>query len=145
MWDSVRGLVRDGTTVLLTTQYLDEADQLADEISVVDHGRVIAAGTAAELKAQVGGTQLEIALATTELAARAADALRLAPGSVVRTGDEGRRIRIATSRGAAALADAVRELDRHDIEAQDIVLRQPTLDDVFLTLTGQRAEEEQVA
>ncbi len=145
VWDSVRHLVDGGTSVLLTTQYLDEADQLADEIAVVDHGRVIASGTPSQLKAKVGGDQLAITMPSASLTSRAAQALAQATGATPHIDEGGLRISIPAAAGASTLAVAVRELDRAGIEPDDILLRRPTLDDVFLTLTGSRAEEERAA
>ncbi len=145
VWDSVRRLVEGGTSVLLTTQYLDEADQLADEISVVDHGRVIATGSPAQLKAKVGGDRLDITMSSPDLTPRAARVLADATGAAPRIDEDGLHISVAATTGANTLAAAIRELDRVGIEPEDILLRRPTLDDVFLTMTGARAEEEKVA
>ncbi len=138
MWDLVEDLVREGTTVLLTTQYLDEADRLADRIAVIDQGIVIAEGTSDELKDRVGGERLEVALGDGADRARAADALR-ALGDVD-TDDDVVAVRLRTREGA--IAEAVRRLDRVGVPIADVNLRRPTLDDVFLTLTGRAAEED---
>ena len=141
LWDAIEALVSEGTTVLLTTQYLDEADRLADRIAVIDHGLVIAEGTPAELKTQVGGERLEIHLcdgergeeAVVALASIASDRPFLEDGTV--------RVPVAQRRGT--IADAVRRLDQAGIAIDDIAVSTPTLDDVFLTLTGRPAEQEQ--
>jgi ABC-2 type transport system ATP-binding protein len=143
MWEVIRELVRGGTTLLLTTQYLDEADELADEIVVIDTGRVIAAGTAEELKGRIGGDVLEFAVpdrsriaAATEAIASLSDA---EPSSDPETGQVSVRV---GSAGSEALVDAVRRLDAAGIETSGLALRRPSLDDVFLSLTGHAAEEE---
>ena len=142
MWDIIRELVADGTTLLLTTQYLEEADVLANRIAVIDHGQVIAEGTADELKARVGGERLAVTLA------RGSDfdaALRvLAPygEGEIRTDREQRTILVPVTNGARLLANAIRDLDGVGVVLDDLGLRRPTLDDVFLTLTGHAAEEE---
>jgi ABC-2 type transport system ATP-binding protein len=142
MWDIIRELVADGTTLLLTTQYLEEADVLANRIAVIDHGRVIAEGTADELKARVGGERLAVTLA------RGSDfdaALRvLAPygDGEVHTDRAQRTILVPVTNGARLLANAIRDLDGVGVVLDDLGLRRPTLDDVFLTLTGHAAEEE---
>ncbi|MFG3507668.1 ATP-binding cassette domain-containing protein [Streptomyces sp. NPDC047821] len=135
VWASVRTLVGGGTTVLLTTQYLEEADQLADRISVVDRGRVIADGTADELKGKVGGDRIDIVVRDARhLAAAAA----LVPDADV---DEDRRLVSApVADRMAALTRVVRDLESAGIEAEDIAVRRPTLDEVFLHLTGEPKE-----
>jgi ABC-2 type transport system ATP-binding protein len=148
MWDVIRTQVREGATLLLTTQYLEEADELANEIAVVDHGRIIARGTADQLKSQVGGERIEIVVCSQADVAKAAQVL--APHGAATVEEHRRRITFPTDRGAAELVDAVRRLDEAGIPADDLALRRPTLDDVFLSLTGhvaeeQPAEEEQAA
>jgi len=140
MWGVIQALVDEGTTVLLTTQYLEEADQLAQDIVVIDHGRVIAHGTADVLKDQIGGDRIEIAVTDVARVGRAVELLR-----PVGTGEaiiDEARILMPVSGGSTVLVDAVRLLDSEGIEVSDIVLRRPTLDDVFLSLTGHVAEEE---
>ena len=140
MWSLLQALVSGGTTLLLTTQYLEEADLLADNIVVIDNGKVIAEGTADDLKSQVGGERLEITVAEDTHIRAAAELLSpLAAGEV--TSDEGRRaLVVPVSGGAAVLADALRRLDAAGVRVDDVGLRRPTLDDVFLTLTGHMAE-----
>jgi ABC-2 type transport system ATP-binding protein len=123
----------------LTTQYLEEADRLADQICVVDHGRVIAEGTAAELKATLGGTVVEVVVADADIARQVVGVLRGA-GEADPVQDEN-VVRVATSAGAAALTEVVRRLDAAGIAATGLQLRQPSLDDVFLSLTGHGASE----
>jgi len=139
MWGVIRELVADGVTLLLTTQYLDEADELADRIVVIDHGRVIAGGTAAELKTQVGGARLELTLSGPSPSA----ALTLGPfvEGDVHVSHDGRRLR-APVRSAGGLASTVvRALDEAGITVDDVEVHQPSLDDVFFALTGHPAEE----
>jgi ABC-2 type transport system ATP-binding protein len=141
MWEVIKQLVAGGTSLLLTTQYLEEADLLADNIVVIDHGRVIAEGTADQLKAQVGGERLEI---TVSDAARVDDAVRLLqPLAVGQVSVEAhqRSLLVPVTGGATVLADALRRLDGEGVQVDDVGLRRPTLDDVFLTLTGHVAEE----
>ena len=134
MWEVIRSLVADGTTLLLTTQYLDEADKLADQIVVVDHGRAIAAGTAAELKRQVGGARLEVTL--TEPHPEAARALApYAAGAVGASADE-RRLRAPVDGHTGLATTVARALDAAAITVEDVQVRPPSLDDVFLALTG---------
>ncbi len=141
MWDVIRGLVREGTTLLLTTQYLEEADELADMIAVVDHGRIIARGTADELKSQVGGERIETIVHRREDIARAMELLTRAGDGECSIDDHTRRLTVPAFGGAQRLAQVVRDLDEAGIEIDDIGLRRPTLDDVFLSLTGRAAEE----
>lgn len=143
LWEVIRDLVADGTTVLLTTQYLEEADQLAEQIVVIDHGRVIAKGTSDVLKDQVGGDRLEVVVTDQHLLSAAADALTpLANGEVTIDADE-RKVTAPVTGGSLVLVDAVRSLDAAHVGIDDVVLRRPTLDDVFLSLTGHAAEEDQ--
>ena len=137
LWDILRELVADGTTVLLTTQYLDEADRLAHRIVVVDKGRIIAEGTPAELKARVGNTVIEIELANE------ADALRAEPLLVsfgTGCGRDGRTICVKLQDGTHALIDVLRTLDSAQLIPVTLAVREPSLDDAFLTLTGRHAE-----
>jgi ABC-2 type transport system ATP-binding protein len=144
MWDAIKDLVAGGTTLLLTTQYLEEADQLADRIAVIDHGKVIANGTSDELKAQVGGEKLEVTVAPSSLLATKA-ALELITSHEAQVDEQFNRISIAVAGGSAALSDVVRALDGRSIEILDLALKRPSLDDVFLALTGHVAEIEEEA
>jgi ABC-2 type transport system ATP-binding protein len=136
LWEVIETLVDQGTTLLLTTQYLEEADRLAHDIAVVDHGKVIARGTADQLKAQIGGERVELVVHDRDLIETAVEALKgfaVGDPSVERNT---RKITIPVSGGARVLADVIRELDSRRITIDDIGLRRPTLDDVFLSLTG---------
>jgi ABC-2 type transport system ATP-binding protein len=141
MWDVISGLVADGTTVLLTTQYLEEADLLANQIVVVDHGQVIARGTSDELKAQVGGERLEISVARGSDLDAALRALSPYASGDLRVDHERRRVVVPVTNGSRLLPAAIRDLDTAGLQLDDLALRRPTLDDVFLTLTGHAAEE----
>jgi len=143
LWAVVRELVAEGTTVLLTTQYLEEADHLADRIMVIDHGRVIADGTAAELKSRLGATVVELAFADEAQSGLAAAALE--PLDLGRLDRDNGTVRLSVREGARALMDVLRTLDARGLAPQGAAVREPSLDDVFLTLTGRRAEAEQPA
>ena len=139
MWDVISNLVADGTTVLLTTQYLEEADQLADHIAVVDRGRVIAEGTADELKTQVGGERLELTVARGSNLDDVEQAVRSYSSGEIQVNADQRQLVVPVTQGAQLLASVVRDLDAAHIPVDDLALRRPTLDDVFLTLTGRAA------
>jgi ABC-2 type transport system ATP-binding protein len=139
MWALLEDLVAEGTTALLTTQYLDEADRLADTIAVIDHGRLIAEGTSDQLKDRLGGERLEVRLddgADPEVAVRA-----LAPMSDDLPTVEAGLVRVSVRERAGAIVEAVRRLSEAEVGVDDLTLRRPTLDDVFLALTGHAAEE----
>jgi len=142
MWDIVRKLVADGTTLLLTTQYLDEADQLASRIAVVNGGKVIAEGTPSDLKASLGGQRLLITLAEESDAATAAEALRPFTTRRVRGSDCGQVLDLPVTAVDGLATEVVRALDAAGVKVSDIAVRSASLDDVFLTLTGHKAEEE---
>ncbi len=137
LWTVIQGLVGKGTTVLLTTQYLEEADQLAHNIVVIDHGSVIAEGTSAELKGRFGATVIEVAFRDDDAATTASELLAHV-GAVAR---DGSLIKVNVNDGALAMLETVRVIDGAHLEPTSMALREPTLDDVFLALTGHAAEE----
>jgi len=140
MWSVIEELVKGGVTLLLTTQYLEEADQLADEISVIDHGKVIARGTSDALKREVGGERLEVVVESQNIA-KTMEVVATVSGNKA-TLDEGlRMISAPVSTGATALIETLRSLDAAGIHPLDVGLKRPSLDDVFLSLTGHAAEE----
>ena len=145
MWDVIRNLVREGTTLLLTTQYLEEADELADRIAVVDHGKIIARGTADELKAQVGGERIEVVIRDREAIPTATEILTRHGVGSASLDEHTRRLTVPAEGGAATLVAVVRDLGEAGIEIDDVGVRRPTLDDVFLALTGHASVEEEVA
>jgi len=142
MWEVISSLVAGGTTLLLTTQYLEEADRLADEIAVIDHGRVIARGTSSELKARIGGERVELTVrAAAQVGAAVAALADLGSGEP--EADTGTRsVVVPVEGGAGALAEALRRLADAGIDLEDVGLRRPTLDEVFLTLTGHASTDD---
>ncbi len=142
LWAFIQQLVRDGTTVLLTTQYLEEADELAESIVVIDHGRVIARGTSDELKSQLGGDVLEVGVEEVGDVDRALIALGALGAEHAQVDRGSRHLSIPTTAGAGALVEAVRALDEAEIPIADLALRRPSLDDVFLALTGRKTTED---
>jgi len=141
MWDLIAQLAKGGTTVLMTTQYLEEADKLADDILVIDHGRAIAHGTARELKQQVGGERLEVTISETGSIEMAKQVLEALGEDTARIDVENRRVSVAVQSHDGVLTRAIRELDTARVQVDDIGFRRPTLDEVFLSLTGRPAEE----
>ncbi|HEY7564538.1 MAG TPA: ATP-binding cassette domain-containing protein [Acidimicrobiia bacterium] len=145
LWEVIGELVNEGATLLLTTHFLDEADQLSDAIAVIDHGRVIARGTAEELKYQVGGERLELGVKAAADLDSAVRILQEIGGGEVDVDRDARRLSVAVADGGDSLIRAVRSFDQAGITPLDLALRRPTLDDVFMTLTGHHAEEAAVA
>ena len=140
LWDVIRELVNDGTTLLLTTQYLEEADRLADRICVIDVGRVIAEGTTDELKSRVGGDLLALRVTDRTAAGTAAEAIAGLGSGAPQVVPESGEVSLPVAEGASILAEVVRRLDAAGVDISDLALRRPTLDDVFLALTGHAAE-----
>ncbi|MGW2919558.1 ATP-binding cassette domain-containing protein [Streptomyces angustmyceticus] len=143
LWDVIQELVAGGTTLLLTTQYLEEADRLAHDICVVDHGKVIARGTSDQLKARTGGERVEVVVHAAEHLTVADEVLRGFGKGEGTVEPHTRKLTIPVSGGAKLLAEVIRELDARGVEIDDIGLRRPTLDDVFISLTGHAAEAEE--
>lgn len=140
LWEVIRDLVASGSTLLLSTQYLEEADHLADRIMVIDRGKEIAQGTPDELKTMVGGERIEVTVASSHELPRAQELMeRFAVGDLV-SDERNRKVTVPVSGGAAVLTEALRALDRAGVALHDVGLRRPTLNDVFLTLTGRAAE-----
>ena len=141
MWGVIEELVKGGVTLLLTTQYLEEADQLADEIAVIDHGKVIARGTSDALKNQVGGERLEVTVESAQIA-ETRKIIEAVSGHAAVVDQSLRKITAPVSTGSKALMDVLRALDGAAIHPLDVGLKRPSLDDVFMALTGHGAEEE---
>ncbi|MFG1810641.1 ATP-binding cassette domain-containing protein [Streptomyces sp. NPDC049040] len=143
LWEVIQELVAGGTTLLLTTQYLEEADHLAHDICVIDHGKVIARGTSDQLKAQTGGERVEVVVHERDRIDDAARAMAAHGKGEVKIEQHTRKITVPVTGGAKLLAEVIRDLDADGIEIDDIGLRRPTLDDVFISLTGHAAEVEE--
>ncbi|HEU4543276.1 MAG TPA: ATP-binding cassette domain-containing protein [Jiangellaceae bacterium] len=143
LWDVIRDRAKEGSTILLTTQYLEEADALADRIIVIDKGKIIAEGTADELKAQVGGDRIEVIVHEGASLSDAEAILHKGSDGQAVVDEHMRKITVPASNGSKGLVLVIRDLDEAGIEIDDIALRRPSLDDVFLELTGHRAEETQ--
>jgi len=139
LWDAIRGLVEAGTDVLLTTQYLDEADNLASQIVIVDHGRAVATGTPAELKRRIGGNVIEVHARRRDDLATVATALDGLAGGEAAIDEATRRVTVGVDSDRAPLVSALRSVEAAGVEIDDIAMRQPTLDEVFLALTGRAA------
>ncbi len=139
VWDAVRTLVGEGTTVLLTTQYLDEADQLASDVAVIDHGRVIAGGSPDDLKSRIGADRIDVVVRAADDLAPAASALQRVTGCEPAVDRDSRLLSAPARERVSALSGTVRALEEADVAAEDIALRRPTLDEVFLHLTGRAA------
>ncbi len=138
LWELIEELVGDGTTLLLTTQYLEEADRLADRIAVIDHGRVIARGTAAELKSELGSTVVEIGFLDASAARRATEVVR--PYGTLGGPDDAHRLQLTVDDGPHVLVEILRALDTADLAPSRLAVREPSLNDVFLSLTGRPAD-----
>ena len=136
LWDTIRTLVKQGTDVLLTTQYLDEADNLASHIVIIDHGRVVAAGTPAELKRRIGGKVIEVHVRHHDDLAPVARVLRGLDHGDIRIDDATRQVSVSVDSGGPVLMNALRAVEDAGVDVEDVALRQPKLDEVFLTLTG---------
>ncbi|GAA2936810.1 MULTISPECIES: ATP-binding cassette domain-containing protein [Streptomycetaceae] len=142
LWEVIQELVAGGTTLLLTTQYLEEADHLAHDICVIDHGKVIARGTSDQLKARTGGERVEVVVHQPDQIEPARSVLATHGKGEISLAEHTRKLTVPVAGGARLLAEVIRDLDSHGVEIDDIGLRRPTLDDVFISLTGHAAELE---
>lgn len=142
LWETIRNLVADGAALLLTTQYLEEADELSDQIVVIDRGQAIARGTAHELKSQVGGDRIEVTVGRADQFAAARECLTAYAVSEIQVDEPSLRLKIPIAGGTPVLTRALNDLEARGIELVDAGQRRPTLDDVFLALTGHQAEDE---
>jgi ABC-2 type transport system ATP-binding protein len=142
LWEVIEELVAGGTTLLLTTQYLEEADRLAHDICVIDHGKVIARGTSDALKARTGGERVEVVVHQPDQIEPARSVLATYGKGEISVAEHTRKLTVPVTGGAKLLAEVIRDLDTHGVEIDDIGLRRPTLDDVFISLTGHAAELE---
>ena len=142
LWDAIRALVQSGTDVLLTTQYLDEADHLASQIVIIDHGRAVAAGTPAQLKQRIGGNVIEVHVRDSRDVATIAELLGRLGEGVAQIDEATRRVSVRVDSTGDGLMTALQSLHATGVELDDIAMRQPNLDEVFLTLTGQRPDDD---
>jgi ABC-2 type transport system ATP-binding protein len=142
MWETIKLLAKNGVTILLTTQYMDEADHLADNIVVIDGGKVIAEGTADQLKSKVGADRLELTVGRKSNFKKALEAV---DGDVLQSDEESRTLSIASRKGVSTVKSVLHELEKAKIDIENISLHRPTLDDVFLSLTGHTATKEETA
>jgi ABC-2 type transport system ATP-binding protein len=143
LWGAIRALVEAGTDVLLTTQYLDEADQLANQIVIIDHGRTVAAGTPAELKRRIGGDVIEVHVRNSQDLLKVAESLGGLDHGDAQIDDATRRVSVGVDRGGDWLIAALRSVQATGVEIEDIALRQPNLNEVFLALTGQPINDDE--
>jgi ABC-2 type transport system ATP-binding protein len=140
LWEAIRALVAAGTDVLLTTQYLDEADHLASQVVIIDHGRAVAAGTPAELKRRIGGNIVEVHVTHAADLPRVAEMLGRLHDGAVATDESSRRVTVGVDSGSNGLMSALRSIEQAGVAVEDVALRQPNLDEVFLALTGRSAD-----
>ncbi|HUA70915.1 MAG TPA: ATP-binding cassette domain-containing protein [Solirubrobacteraceae bacterium] len=141
LWDAIRALVQTGTDVLLTTQYLDEADHLASQVVIIDHGKSVATGSPTDLKRQIGGNIVELHVRNERDLARVAELLGRLDGGETQIDEATRRVSVRVHSGGEALMSALRSLEASGVELEDIAMRQPNLDEVFLSLTGAPTED----